>query len=251
MPTLTTNAALLRFAEDEYLSELMLRAMTRPTARCPKQVTFEWGQVLDEGTFQSYMATAEGVTRWSIDGAWDKTAVVELEFPNRKRGILLAQYVPGRLELACAKLTIERGKTKRYTLPAAIDPTDYLVWGPRTVTWTQLRSWLEVPAELSLYKQAPRGNVLIDPNTYGRVLVAPQFGRVRIQRTARSQPWIALSWDLSIGNVGHYFSVQRGTCDEAAWARALRLPQYLGPSTILSGTVRCTSAVWLRKWVPT
>ena len=255
MPTLTTNAQFLRYAEDEYLSEFHLRALTpKPSSRTPESVTFEWGLVVGDGKLQSYLVTATGVTRWSLDGAWDKHAVVEVDVTETKNGISFWQKAPGLLQLECASLSIERGGVKRYTPPPHIRPDSFLVWGPREVSWTQLREWLGVPADYVLHDQTGDKLTPLDPASLDTKITGPYHVPTRVQAvtTPKSErPWLWVMWMLGAGAVGHYLSISRGTCDDASWARAVRLPEHLGPSNVMSGTVKCSSATWLEKWVPT
>jgi len=260
LPTLTSNAQFLRYAEDEYLSEFHLRALkpkprsASSSARLPESVTFEWGQVAGNGKLQAYIATATGVTRWSLDGEWDKHAVVEFGLTTTKSGISFWQKVPGLLQLDCAALTIERGGIKRYTPPPEIRPDNFLVGGPQEVTWNQLREWLGVPSDYVLHDQTGDKLTPLDPASFDTPITGPYYMPTRVQAVATpksEKPWLWVMWMLGIGTVGHYLSINRGTCDDASWARAVRLPQHLGPTDVMSGTVKCSSATWLEKWVPT
>lgn len=253
MPELTSNAQLLRYAEDEYLSEFMLRAVEpKPARATPKRVTFEWGLVVGERKMQLYSLEATGVTEWSLDGQWDKSAVVELALPKAGKGLSLAMKVPGTLRLSCAKLSVTKGAIKSYSLPPAIDPTRFLVWGDREVTWNQLREWLAIPDGHKLYDQTGKRLKPIDPATWGATIVGPYDVPTRVQDSPKDigTPWIYVMWMLSIGRKGHYFSVERGTCSDEAWAHIMRLPERLGPGNVMSGSIKCTTAVWMKKWVP-
>lgn len=244
-----SNTDLLAFAEDEYLSELLLRRYDRPKKKgTPERVAFEWGLVVGERRLQSYLVEATGVTRWSLDGAWSNAHVVELELPEVVSGVRLVQMVPGRLDLACAELTIEKGRTKSFTLPARIDPTQFLVWGPRTVTWRELREWLDVPGGLGIFEQRAGGHLRVEDES--TPVPAPCFGRFRFQQRAEDEPWLAVTWSLAVAQTGHYLTIERGTCDDAAWERATQLPSALGDCEVLSGTVRCTGKEWVETWAP-
>lgn len=251
MPGFTTNAQFLRYAEDEYLSEFMLRAMTpKPSKATPTSVTFEWGLVVGEQKMQMYSLEATGVTEWSLAGDWDKHAVVELDLPEAAKGLSLVMKVPGTLRLSCARLSVTKGAIKSYSLPPAIDPTRFLVWGDREVTWNQLREWLAIPDEQKLYDQTGSRLTPIDPATWDTTIVGPYDRPTRVQDSPKDigTPWIYVMWMLSIGRKGHYFSIHRGTCSDEAWARIVRLPERLGPGNVMSGSIKCTSAVWMKKW---
>ncbi len=246
-----SGAELIAFAEDEYLSEVMLPALTKPSKKVPKSVTFEWGLVIPgdgAAKFQSYMVTATGVTKWSLDGAWSKTHVIEMDFAPTKKRIAMTQTIPGVLALECASLSIERGGLKRYTLPPRILADRFLVFGAREVTWTELRQWLAVPDELDMYDQTSV-DTLIDHAKDDEVIKSPCFGLHKFQTAAGVEaPWISVAMMLAITTKGHYFSVHRGTCDDAAWEHAKQLPAQLGPCEVMSGTVRCTGEEWIAKW---
>lgn len=69
MPTFTRAAALTDWLEDEYLSELLLRAIKpRPGRKLPanRVVQLEWGLAgTAEHKLQIYDARAEGVSTWT------------------------------------------------------------------------------------------------------------------------------------------------------------------------------------------
>lgn len=61
------------------------------------------------------------------------------------------------------------------------------------------------------------------------------LARLRFQKDADDEPWLAITWSLAITQTGHYFSVERGACDDRAWEHAKQLPAKLGACEVLSG----------------
>jgi hypothetical protein len=252
MPTFTRGKDLLEWAEEEYLSELLLRAMKpKPGPRPPKggTVEWEWGLVVGDAKLQTYTAKASGVTTWSLEGDWDKNGECELvEIGDASAGIRLVQKAPGTLSLECKRIAIARGPERRYTPPAKIDPTTLLVWGPREVTWTELLKWIAPPRGVLLFEQNAKGNVRVEAAKQRKAIEPPYIDTFRLQRNASDEdPWLWVEWMLTVSKTGHYFSVTRGTLDDRSWARVQRLPEHLGPCTVLSGGVQVPGKAWLEK----
>jgi hypothetical protein len=172
--------------------------------------------------------------------------------PSTKTRVSLVQKIPGVLELECASLTIERGGMKRYTLPDEIHDDRFLVFGAREVSWTELRGWLAVPAQLDMFRQMATDKQIDrakDDELIRSSSTSGYNGMYKFQTAAGvEEPWIYVDMMLGVGKRGHYFSVYRGTCDDAAWANAMQLPAKLGPCEVMSGAVQCTGEEWLAKW---
>lgn len=259
MPTFTKASEVLAWIEDEYLSELVLRKVSpRPGASSAKKlpkdrvVSLEWGLVTGEPMLTTYPVRAEGVSSWTIDGAWEKNHELQiLAVEDRKAGLTLTLAAPGTLTLVCERLSIERGPQRRWSPPPRIDPDRFLVWGEREVTWDELLGWLEPPPGLELYEQRHReAHRLLTPEERAAVVRAPCFDVFRLQANATDEvPALFVSWKLAVTRVGHYFNVTRGTADDLLWARAQQLPAQLGPTSIISGTVRTTGEEWLGRWL--
>lgn len=262
MPELTDAASLVEWMHAEHLSELLLRkASPKPSApakaKPPKNgvVTMEWGLVIpdQESKLASYLVRADGVTIWTLDGEWDKHGALEIRsIIDRDVGIAFDMRAPGRFTLVCDRVSIEPGPMRRYAPPRRPDNTRLLVWGPREVTWNELWQWLAPAPGLDLYRQRNGGDVLVPADERARVAVGPYHDTFRVQRTASDErPSMFVSWMLSIGKTGHYFSIERDQLtDHPQWSRALRLPEHLGECEVLSGGIRTTGDGWLRDWVP-
>lgn len=250
-------APLIDWMQNEYLTQLLVRRMRpKPGRKLPRgEVTIEWGERSND-SLQLYRLRAEKVTRWSLEGEWNENEPVEwVVDPPTDAPIALHMKVPGLLVLECGQLTVEPGKVVRYRdpTPVAPDPTTFLVWGPRELTWNAVLGWIEPPAGVRLYEQMPgdKGNRLLSDEELAALIKAPCTGMYRLQAGADAErPWLWVQWGLCITVVGHYLSLQRGALDGAAWARALRLPRHLDPCTVFSGTVRCDAEEWLARWVP-
>lgn len=176
--------------EEEYLSEVLLRAMKpKPSKRAPQggTVELEWGLVVGERRLQSYQLRAQGVSRWTLEGAWEKNALVELEVPPGE-GLVLVQNVPGRLVLAAQRLEIARGPERRWTPPPRPSPTEFLVWGEREVSLEELLCWLSPPPGMRLYRQRPAGHLAVDDAELGRPSNPPptRCSASRLRRTRSS-----------------------------------------------------------------
>jgi len=252
-----TAESLLSFLEEEYLSEVMLRNMRpRPGPTLPPggRVDFEWGLQIAEQRLAIYRVRAEGVTHWSLDGSWDRNSVVEFESITSAvdaDGITLVQRVPGRLELTCAAVSVERGPTRSFRLPAVPSPTEMLVWGEREVAWSDLLTWLDAPASIRVFERDHVNSAMSPVSQLTDPIKAPCFGMYHLQRSPADQaPWVSIHWMLAFPGAGHYFTLTRGSADDQAWDRMRRLPEKLGECNVLSGTVRAGSAEWIRRWVP-
>ncbi len=262
MPELSDAAALVEWMHAEYLSELLLRkASPKPSApakaKRPKGgvVTMEWGLAIPDRPKQlaSYLVRAEGVTTWTLDGAWDKHGELELRsIVDRGDGIAFDMRVPGKLVLCCERVSIEAGPMRRYEPPREPDDASLLVWGPRELSWAELLQWLAPADGIELYRQRSSGHELVTLEERTRVVVGPCHEMYRLQRTASDErPSMFVSWMLSIGKRGHYFSITRDQLtDHAAWSRALRLPAQLDDCEVMSGGIRTTGERWLSEWVP-
>lgn len=262
MPELTDATSLIDWMHDEYLSELLLRkASPKPSTpskpKPPKNgvVMIELGLAIPDepSKLLSYLFRAEGVTTWTLDGEWDKHGDLEIRsITDSERGIAIDMRAPGRFSLVCERVSIERGPLRRYDPPRRPNDATLLVWGPREVTWNELLQWLAPERGIELFRQRTGGDVLVPTEERERVAVGPCHAMYRLQRTPSDErPSVFVSWMLSIGRTGHYFSITRDQLsDHAQWSRALRLPEHLGECEVMSGGIRTTGALWLRDWVP-
>jgi hypothetical protein len=262
MPTFTDAKKLVDWMHSEYLSEVLLRKAS-PKPRAPAKglpprdgvVTMEWGLVLPDEEYElaSYLVRAEGVTAWTLDGEWDKHGELELRsIAKGKGGIVFDLRAPGRFTLVCKRVSIEAGPVRRYDPPRRPDGDSLLIWGPREVTWNELWTWLAPAPGMQLFRQRSSGHLLVPKSERKPVIVAPYHDVFRLQRSAsEARPSLFLSWMLSVGSKGHYFSLTRDMLTEhAAWSRALRLPAHLAECEVMSGGIHTTGEVWLRDWVP-
>jgi hypothetical protein len=249
---------LVDWMQTEYLTELRVRAMKpKPGKKLPKgEVTLEWGERSGDDAIQLYLLRASKVTRWLLDGAWDKSQPLDwVVNPPTDAPIALHMKVPGLLVLECGQLTIEEGRLARYRdpTPPAPDPRCFVVSGPQEVTWREMLGWLEPPDGVRLFEQMSggKGNVLLSEEKIEAVVKAPCFEMYRLQRSAEDRdPWLWIHWSLCMTVVGHYLVLRRGALDSVAWGRVLELPRRLGACTVSSGAIRCDAEEWLVKWVP-
>ncbi len=251
---LRSTAELIAWMHGEYLSELLLRALKpKPRGRQPpSEVCFEWGLVVPDTTkLTMYGARATGVSRWSLDGEWDKNEVISF-VPDASgvAPIVLHQDLPGRLALECVTLDVERLPDKRWRPPRRARADQFLVWGRRPTSWRELLSWIAPPDGVRLFERLPGGKRTraLAPDELIPIITSPFFGVFRLQRTAEDEtPWLWLSWSLAITTVGHHVAIQRGTLADADWDRVRALPGHLGDCQVISGTVRCSGAEWVER----
>lgn len=204
----TTTADLVRWAEDEYLSEVVIAEVTpKPGKRSPTTVTFTWW--LHAGLARiPYKVEATGVTEWSLDGKRDEELAIGW-FTLDGPGVAFAMQVPGTLTLRCEKLTATRGRKLKAAFerrPLA-DYTYFHTHGERTVTRADTLAALGI-AGATIKKQARYAD---------DVMVGD---RRIIEISIYEEPQ------------GHHFNIIRRDATDEEWARAIELPKHLGPSRV-------------------
>jgi len=154
--------------QEEYLSALLLRSMKpKPKRRPPKgEVAFEWGLLgANDDALQMYVVRASGVTRWTLDGEWDKDA--EVSFVRDAEGnapVVLHQQIPGLFALECEQITVERGPQKRYAPPPAPSDREFVVWGPTEVCLRELLDWVSPPTDVLVFELEADNRVIARPS---------------------------------------------------------------------------------------
>jgi hypothetical protein len=204
----TTTADLVRWAEDEYLSELTLAdVMPKPGKKAPPKVSFTWW--LHAGSTRvPYKLEATGVSEWSLDGKRDEELAIGW-FLVDGPGVAFAMQVPGTLTLRCEKVTATRGRKVKAAFerrPLA-DYTYFHTYGDRTV------SQADVLAALGIV-----GGKIKKHARYGCEVTVGD--RRAIEISVYEEP------------KGHHFNVIRRDATDDEWARAIELPKHLGPSRV-------------------
>lgn len=223
---LTSTESLIAFAEREYLSALTLHAAKpKPaaagkTGRPPRTVQFTW-RLDTPGAVVPYKVVAEGVRRWSLDGAHDDGELSWTADPAADAPIAIVMEVPGQLRLACERMTITRGRpTRKKQAVRPLSAYTYVtVDGVGTPSLDVLTRALSDEPDVALFTGAAPAT---DPLASGAHI---------LRRESREVARVF----FSAARAGGWLSIGRGdgaTDDE--WRRCLHAPRAL-PSAQVAG----------------
>lgn len=241
---LDTNAALVRFLEDEGLSPFTLLKLTpKPTAtgkKRPASVVMEWGlQDLDHDgdreRFLAWRVTVEEPEIFRSEGALDPFEECDIHTigDEEAAGIDLRLEAGGSLFLRCRRLVVSDEPTARLRKgrPRPHHGVIDLELDTQDLTWGQVRAWLAIPQALVCLQH--RTNVVIEADVAVRAATNVKI----VDDAGNDLVWLSVPSRLCISR-GKWASDDLWS---TIWSRVTAVP---GVTQISSRTLVCPPGAW-------